>query len=412
MYILDKFSEERLTRFNAIIDTYNNTQNSYINLIACVSYVFSEVLSAIQYPLSTLPTEGVINSRYFPLSSYMDDIENIAEELTLKLFNIESGFRVNIQPHSGTQANHIIYNSILSKNDKVLSLKPSDGGHISHSKIFNGNTEVIYYSLTKDNTIDYENIRLIVEQHNPKLIIAGGSSYPREINYKKIAEIASEYNTYVLADISHTALFLSGGIHENIFPYIDFATFTMEKNLRGPHGGIIIYKECFHQKICQSIFPYSQGSPIQNIMFGKAVALQLLSDIDIKSYALDVVSNARCIADVLMNNGIEVVTAGTDSHIVLVDVGRLGFSGEYIEKLMQNNCILVNRNLIPNDKKAPLVTSGIRIGSTAITNLNFSKEDVVTLSNILVSIIKRGNCNKVKLKKLINKYFSKLNTSS
>lgn len=412
MYILDKFSEERLTRFNAIIDTYNNTQNSYINLIACVSYVFSEVLSAIQYPLSTLPTEGVINSRYFPLSSYMDDIENIAEELTLKLFNIESGFRVNIQPHSGTQANHIIYNSILSKNDKVLSLKPSDGGHISHSKIFNGNTEVIYYSLTKDNTIDYENIRLIVEQHNPKLIIAGGSSYPREINYKKIAEIASEYDTYVLADISHTALFLSGGIHENIFPYIDFATFTMEKNLRGPHGGIIIYKECFHQKICQSIFPYSQGSPIQNIMFGKAVALQLLSDIDIKSYALDVVSNARCIADVLMNNGIEVVTAGTDSHIVLVDVGRLGFSGEYIEKLMQNNCILVNRNLIPNDKKAPLVTSGIRIGSTAITNLNFSKEDVVTLSNILVSIIKRGNCNKVKLKKLINKYFSKLNTSS
>ena len=313
MYILDKFSEERLTRFNAIIDTYNNTQNSYINLIACVSYVFSEVLSAIQYPLSTLPTEGVINSRYFPLSSYMDDIENIAEELTLKLFNIESGFRVNIQPHSGTQANHIIYNSILSKNDKVLSLKPSDGGHISHSKIFNGNTEVIYYSLTKDNTIDYENIRLIVEQHNPKLIIAGGSSYPREINYKKIAEIASEYDTYVLADISHTALFLSGGIHENIFPYIDFATFTMEKNLRGPHGGIIIYKECFHQKICQSIFPYSQGSPIQNIMFGKAVALQLLSDIDIKSYALDVVSNARCIADVLMNNGIEVVTAGTDS---------------------------------------------------------------------------------------------------
>lgn len=412
MYILDKFSEERLTRFNAIIDTYNNTQNSYINLIACVSYVFSEVLSAIQYPLSTLPTEGVINSRYFPLSSYMDDIENIAEELTLKLFNIESGFRVNIQPHSGTQANHIIYNSILSKNDKVLSLKPSDGGHISHSKIFNGNTEVIYYSLTKDNTIDYENIRLIVEQHNPKLIIAGGSSYPREINYKKIAEIASEYDTYVLADISHTALFLSGGIHENIFPYIDFATFTMEKNLRGPHGGIIIYKECFHQKICQSIFPYSQGSPIQNIMFGKAIALQLLSDIDIKSYALDVVSNARCIADVLMNNGIEVVTAGTDSHIVLVDVGRLGFSGEYIEKLMQNNCILVNRNLIPNDKKAPLVTSGIRIGSTAITNLNFSKEDVVTLSNILVSIIKRGNCNKVKLKKLINKYFSKLNTSS
>lgn len=412
MYILDKFSEERLTRFNAIIDTYNNTQNSYINLIACVSYVFSEVLSAIQYPLSTLPTEGVINSRYFPLSSYMDDIENIAEELTLKLFNIESGFRVNIQPHSGTQANHIIYNSILSKNDKVLSLKPSDGGHISHSKIFNGNTEVIYYSLTKDNTIDYENIRLIVEQHNPKLIIAGGSSYPREINYKKIAEIASEYDTYVLADISHTALFLAGGIHENIFPYIDFATFTMEKNLRGPHGGIIIYKECFHQKICQSIFPYSQGSPIQNIMFGKAVALQLLSDINIKSYALDVVSNARCIADVLMNNGIEVVTAGTDSHIVLVDVGRLGFSGEYIEKLMQNNCILVNRNLIPNDKKAPLVTSGIRIGSTAITNLNFSKEDVVTLSNILVSIIKRGNCDKVKLKKLINKYFSKLNTSS
>ena len=412
MYSLKKFSGDRFTRFNTIIETYNNIQNSHINLLACVSYIFPEVTTAMQYPFCTLPTEGTVNNRYFPLSTYMDNIENIAEDLTLKLFNIKTGFKVNIQPHSGTQANHIAYNAILNENDKVLSLKPANGGHISHSKIFNGNTEIVYYGLNKNNEIDYEDMRLVAEQHKPKLIIVGGSSYPRKINYKKVAEIASACEAYVLADISHMALFIAGGIHENIFPYVDFATFTMEKNLRGPHGGIIIYKECFHQKICQSIFPYSQGSPIQNMMFGKVIALQMLYDMDIKSYANDVMFNARYMADIFMNNEIKVVTEGTDSHIVLIDVSNLGFTGKYVEELMENYHILVNRNLIPNDTMPPLITSGIRIGATPITNLQFQKNDIILLTEILVSIIKQGTCNKIKIEELITKYCSNLNISN
>ncbi len=412
MQNLLKFTKKNLSRFNAIIDSYNSTQISHINLLACVSYSFPEAAQAMQYPLYTLPTEGVVNSRYFPVSAYMDEIENIAEDLILKLFKITSGYRANTQPHSGTQANHIVYNSILKSDDKVLSLKTNNGGHISHSKIFNNNMEIVYYGLTDENEINYDHMAEIAQEHKPKLIISGGSSYPRRINFKKITEIARSCGAYVLADISHTALFIAGGVHDDIFPYVDFATFTMEKNLRGPHGGVVVYRENLHRKICASIFPHSQGSPIQNLMFGKVVALQLLCDMDIKGYATKVVENARKIAHVLQEKGVEVITGGTDSHIVLINVARHGETGKEIEKIMGENHILVNRNLIPGDAASPLVTSGIRIGSTPITNLNYKPEDVIELANLLASLVTEKRCDVKSRDQLVRKYSSTLNISN
>ncbi len=413
MYLLKKFTQERFTRINEIIDSYNTIQNSTINLIACVSYMFPEVAEVLRFPLSTLPTEGLIENRYFPAYKYMDEIEIRAEYLTLNLFKIKSGYNVNIQPHSGTQANHIVYNAVLRNNDTVISLSPRDGGHISHTKISNGTVKVFHYFLDKDLKFDYDHIEELVKKNLPKLIIAGVSSYPREIDFLRLSEIAKKYNSYLLADISHTAVFIAAGIYKTIFPYVDFATYTMEKNLRGPHGGVIIYKSEFKNKISYSTFPISQGGPIQNMLFGKLVALEILNQEDVYEYALRIRNNARQISETLIERGLDVITGGTDSHIVLVDTKKsIGLTGQEAETLLGNNRILVNKNLVPNDTESPLTTSGIRIGSTTITNLGYSTSNIALLANIVSDILMNKDVNKSDLNSLLNRYHKKINISN
>lgn len=412
MYLLRKFAGNGFERINSIIESYNNTQNNTINLLACVCYIFPEVTHAISFPFSTLPTEGLITNRYFPASEYMNEIENTSEKLVLKLFKIEKGYKVNIQPHSGTQANHIVYNAILKNNDNVICFATKDGGHISHSKFANGTIRVSHFKIGSNFYLDYDKIETIVKQTKPKLIIAGFSSNPREINFMKLSIIAKKYNSYLLADISHTAIFIMGGIFKTIFPYVDFATFTMEKNLRGPHGGIIVYKEEFNPLISYSTFPVSQGGPIQNMLFGKLVALELLSKMNLFLYASNIISNARLISKTLLDKGCDVITEGTDCHIVLVNVEKHNITGFNAEKLFEKNRILVNRNLVPNDKESPLITSGIRIGSTTITNLNYSIEDTTILSNIITNIIVHKKTSNLDLLYLLNKYHRHINTSN
>lgn len=412
MYLLKKFIGEDFNRINLIIDSYNNFQNGYINLIASSSYIFPELTEAMRYPLSTLPTEGFLPYRYFPANKYMDDIENYGEQLCLEIFGIDKGYRVNLQPHSGTQANHIVYNAILEDNDIIMSLNSNDGGHISHSKFANGTIKVINYHLGNDCTIDFEQVENLANKYKPKLIIAGTSSYPREIDFQRFALIAKKNNSYLLADISHTAVFIAGNIHKNIFKHVDFATFTMEKNLRGPHGGIIIYKEQFHKKICYSTFPVSQGGPIQNMLLAKLVAFTILKRIDIKSYAKNILTNAIELCNVLMLNGIKIVTNGTDCHIVLIDLSNNSLDGKKAENLLQENFILANRNLIPGDNRTPLIASGIRMGTTGITNLGYEKSDIVILANYISQVLKAQKPCLEEIKYLLEKYHSHINNAN
>lgn len=412
MYILKQFYGEKYERVNKIIDSYNHVQNNYINLIACCSYPFESVIEAQKYPIYTLPTEGVIGSRYFPSFSSVDDIEIFSEELLKKLFKIDNSYKASTQPHSGTQANQIVYNAILSSGDKVLSLNAKDGGHISHTKISNKNNTVINYHLTSDYEFDYDEIEKLVSKNKPKLVIAGTSSYPKSINFKRIAFIAHKYGAYFLADICHSVLYIMANTFPDVFPYADFVTFTMDKTLRGPQGGIIIYRSEFQSKISNSIFPLTQGGPLQTIQFAKMVALVELSKMNITEYAKVVQKYAKILCEYLIKYGLSIVTGSTDTHIILIDVSKLGTTGRDIEQRLYNNKILANKNLIPNDSTSPEITSGIRLGSTCISNLKYSENDVVLLARILYEIILLNKSNVNDLNYLIDKYHKHINISN
>jgi glycine hydroxymethyltransferase len=412
MYLLKNFLGEKYARVNKILDSYNAIQNGYINLEACCSYPFESVMEAQKYPLFTLPTEGVAGSRYFPTFDSIEDIDCYAEELTRHLFKIDESYRVSTQPHSGTQANQIVYNSILSTGDIVLSLSTKDGGHISHNKISNKSNVVINYHLTAKLEIDYCEIERLALVHHPKLIIVGTSSYPNKIDFKCIAEIAHRNGAYLMADICHSVLYIMAKTFPNVFPYADFVTFTMDKTLRGPQGGIVIYRDKFHENISYSIFPKCQGGPLQTIQFAKMVALVELSSINIQAYAQTVQKNARIICNSLIKHNIPVITGNTDTHIILIDVTVFGITGKIAEQKLFKYNILANRNLIPNDHMSPEITSGIRFGSACISILNYSEEDVFLLTDTLSDIImeRRVNCSTIDY--LIDKYHKCINISN
>lgn len=412
MFLLKKFLGDDYERVNHIIDSYNNVQNNYINLEACCSYPFPNVLKAQEYPMFTLPTEGMVNSRFFPNFDSMDDIDNYTEELVLKLLNISKyDYNVCNQPHSGTQANQIVYNAILKDGDKVLSLDPKSGGHISHNK-FSKNIEVINYGLTSEYLIDYKQIENLTSFHKPKLVIVGASSYPNDINYKKIAQIAHTNGSYMLVDACHTILYIMAGVYSNPFPDADFVTFSLEKVLRGPQGGILIYRKRFNHSIAYSVFPLTQGGPLQSVQFAKLLCFVELDHLNVKKYALKVQQYAEIIGNKLKNNGINTYSADYKTHILLVDVTPFGLTGAEAEKLFYNNYMLINKNQIPQDKLPPQIASGIRFGTTCISNLSYTVEDTEILGNLIVELLLYKKLDIPSLKKLIDKYHSNINISN
>ena len=371
MYILKRFLGKNFERFNTIVKKYNLEQNTYINLTACVSYPFQEVLDVQAMPFATIPTEGTRGKRYFPSVESIDDIENYAEELGLKLFHIhDSSYKISIQPHSGTQANQIVYNAILNNGDTVLALNPKDGGHISHTKLGCRSIRPIYFSLNQNLEVNYELFEDQIIKEKPKLVIVGASSYIKEFDYKKIYSITSRYQIPLMADICHSVLYIMGNVHKNIFPFVDFATFTMDKLLCGPQGGVIIYKTEYDSKINTSIFPKTQGGPIQNSLFSKTMCFLKLNNININAYAKEVIDNTNLMINTLKAENVKTINDIAQNHIILVDLTTNELSGKNAEELLFNHGILVNRNLIPNDTQNALITSGIRIGTVPITNLN------------------------------------------
>lgn len=387
MYILKRFLGDEFEHFNAILNKYNSEQNTFINLTACVSYPFQEVLDVQSMPLATVPTEGTRGKRYFPSVNSIDEIENYAEELGLKLFQIKkSSYKISIQPNSGTQANQIVYNAILKNGDTVLALSPKDGGHISHTKLGCRDIRPVYFSLNKNLEIDYELLeKQIIEMH-PKLVIVGASSYIKEFDYQKIHSITSRYKVPLMADICHSVLYIMGNLHKDIFPFVDFATFTMDKLLCGPQGGILVYKSEYDSKIATSIFPKTQGGPIQNSLFAKAMCFLKLNTINIQEYAETVINNANLLINELKSENVKVINDIAYNHIILIDLTYSGTTGKCIEEKLFKNGILVNRNQIPNDTQSALITSGIRIGTVPITNLNYSEDDLKKLGKYLATI--------------------------
>ena len=413
MYILKRFLGDEFSCFNAIIDKYNVEQNEYINLTACVSYPFQEVLDVQSMPLATVPTEGTRGKRYFPSVVSIDEVEDYAEMLGLKLFSIEdSSYKISVQPNSGTQANQIIYNAILNNGDKVLSLNPKDGGHISHTKLGCRDIKPIYFPLNEKLEINYEVLEEQIKSFRPKLVIVGASSYTKEFDYQRIHSITSQYRVPLMADICHSVLYIMGNIHQKIFPYVDFATFTMDKLLRGPQGGVIVYKSEYDEKISNSIFPKTQGGPIQSSLFAKAMCFLKLTTIDIQSYANNVIRNTNIMIQELANQNLTLVNSSAHNHIILIDVSALNQTGKDIEGILLQNGILANRNQLPNDKKNALITSGIRLGTVPITNLDYRKEDILILSKYLSSIIKGEKISQDILLYLIDKYHKNINISN
>lgn len=405
MHLLRKFLDNKFERINNILSTFYGLQDNFINLVACVSFPFKEVMEIMVNPMNIIPTEGVSGSRYFPATKLWDEIENYGEELVRIFFKLEHDYKVSIQPHSGTQANQIVFNAILSQGDTVISMSPSNGGHISHKLLPYKDVNVIHYGVKNDGWIDYNQIEELCNKYRPKLVIAGGSSYPRAIDIEKIAKLAKASDSLLLADIAHTALFIASEDHPNVFPFADFATLTLDKNLRGPQGGILIYKDKFKNKIEKSIFPKTQGGPLQSMMLSKVVGIKKLIDINIKDYSQSILFNGRLLANTLISEGINVVSEGTDTHIILINLENFFHTGIEVELLLEKNNIYVNRNLIPNDRRSPLITSGIRLGVTLITNLGYTQSDVEKLGKIISEIIKTEKYKDINdILKLITKY--------
>lgn len=413
MYILKRFLGKNFERFNTIVKKYNLEQNTYINLTACVSYPFQEVLDVQAMPFATIPTEGTRGKRYFPSVESIDDIENYAEELGLKLFHIRDlSYKISIQPHSGTQANQIVYNAILNNGDTVLALNPKDGGHISHTKLGCRSIRPIYFSLNQNLEVNYELFEDQIIKEKPKLVIVGASSYIKEFDYKKIYSITSRYQIPLMADICHSVLYIMGNVHKNIFPFVDFATFTMDKLLCGPQGGVIIYKTEYDSKINTSIFPKTQGGPIQNSLFSKTMCFLKLNNINIDAYAKEVIDNTNLMINTLKAENVKTINDIAQNHIILVDLTTNELSGKNAEELLFNHGILVNRNLIPNDTQNALITSGIRIGTVPITNLNYSKNDIVNLGRYLAAVINGKIPQQEIFMHLIEKYHNNINISN
>ena len=393
MFLIDKFFEGKNNRMNKIIDSFNDMTMKYLNLEACCSYPFASVLDAQKAPIYLLPTEGTLGNRYFPNMDSIDEIDTYSEELLLDLFGLnENEFGATTQPHSGTQANQIVYNALLNDGDIVLSLDPKSGGHISHNK-FCKKINVENYGLTENNQIDYELIEILVKKHNPKLVIIGASSYAYSIDYKRIIDIAHRGNALVLADLCHTVLYVLGKSYPSPFPYVDFVTFTMDKTLRGPQGGILIYKKLFEKQINYSIFPKTQGGPLQSLQFAKLACLIELKDTNLMGYACSVQKNTKIMNEVFLANGIKTYSNDCKTHIILINTKQFQLSGIEAENLLFENHILANKNIVPYDNQRPEITSGIRLGCTYITNQNYSKVDIAKLAKYIATIFRQKTIN-------------------
>ncbi|KEF38179.1 serine hydroxymethyltransferase [Schinkia azotoformans MEV2011] len=359
-------------------------QRNKIELIASENFVSEAVMEAQGSVLTNKYAEGYPGRRYYGGCEYVDVAEDIARNRAKQIFGAE---HVNVQPHSGAQANMAVYFTILEHGDTVLGMNLSHGGHLTHGSPVNFSGiqyNFVEYGVDKETQqIDYEDVLAKAKEHKPKLIVAGASAYPREIDFAKFREIADEVGAYLMVDMAHIAGLVAAGLHMNPVPYADFVTTTTHKTLRGPRGGMILCKQEFAQKIDKAIFPGIQGGPLMHVIAAKAVAFGEALQDSFKEYAGNIKDNAKRLGEGLQNEGLTLVSGGTDNHLLLIDVSKLGLTGKVAEKALDDVGITVNKNTIPFDQESPFVTSGIRIGTAAVTSRGFGLEEMDEIASII-----------------------------
>lgn len=362
-------------------------QRHNIELIASENIVSEAVLKAMGSVLTNKYAEGYPGKRYYGGCECVDIVENIARDRAKKLFGAE---HVNVQPHSGAQANLAVYFALLNPGDTVLGMILAEGGHLTHGSPVNMSGK--YYNFvpyginSETGRLDYDALEALVKEHKPKLVVAGASAYPRVIDFERIANIAHANGALLMVDMAHIAGLVAAGLHPSPFPFADIVTTTTHKTLRGPRGGMIMCKEEFAKAIDKAIFPGTQGGPLMHVIAGKAVCFGEALKPEFKEYQKQVLSNSKALADALLGYGFDLVSGGSDNHLILVDLRTFNVTGKEMEKKLDEVRITANKNAIPNDPQSPFITSGVRLGTPAVTSRGFDEDDMRVVAECIYNV--------------------------
>ena len=407
MYSFDEIANFDPEIAQAMTDEINR-QDHNIELIASENIVSKAVMAAMGSPLTNKYAEGYPGKRYYGGCEYVDVVEDLARERAKKLFGCEY---VNVQPHSGAQANMAVFFAILQPGDTFMGMNLAHGGHLTHGSPVNMSGKyfnVVPYGVNDDGFIDYDEVLRIAKECKPKMIVAGASAYARAIDFKRFREIADEVGAVLMVDMAHIAGLVAAGLHESPIPYAHVTTTTTHKTLRGPRGGMILSSNEVNEKynFNKAVFPGIQGGPLMHVIAGKAVCLKEALTDEYKEYQKQVVKNAACLAQALTERGFKNVSGGTDNHLMLVDLQNLDLTGKEVEKLLDSVHITANKNTVPNDPKSPFVTSGIRLGTPAITTRGAKEDDMIVIADaIKAAVIDKDNDKAMALvKSITDKY--------
>ena len=397
------------------IEVYNSIkkeeqrQNDHIELIASENFVSKAVLEAMGSCLTNKYAEGYPNARYYNGCENIDEIESLAIERAKELFNAE---HANVQPHSGSNANLAVFLACLNAGDTFMGMSLTAGGHLSHGAPFNVSGKIfncVPYGLNAETELlDYDEIERLALKHKPKLIVAGGSAYSRFIDFKRFREIADKVNAKLMVDMAHIAGLVAAGVHPSPIPYADFVTTTTHKTLRGPRGGMILCKKEYAKIIDKAVFPCLQGGPLEHVIAAKAVMLKEALSPEFKDYQKQVVKNAKVLGDELLKYGFKLVSGGTDNHLLLVDLTPFKTNGRDVANLLHKANITCNKNGIPNEKQPLSITSGIRLGTPAVTTRGMKEEEMKQIASFIYELVKNGESSvdivKAKVLNLVNKF--------
>ncbi|MFC5466449.1 serine hydroxymethyltransferase [Lederbergia graminis] len=378
-------------------------QRTKIELIASENFVSEAVMEAQGSVLTNKYAEGYPGRRYYGGCEYVDIVEDLARDRAKEIFGAE---HANVQPHSGAQANMAVYFTVLEHGDTVLGMNLSHGGHLTHGSPVNFSGvqyNFVEYGVDEnDHRINYEDVRQKALEHKPKLIVVGASAYPREIDFAKFREIADEVGAYMMVDMAHIAGLVAAGLHPNPVPHAHFVTTTTHKTLRGPRGGMVLCKEEFAKKIDKSVFPGLQGGPLMHVIAAKAVSFGEVLKPEFKTYAQNIIDNAKRLGEGLKKEGLDLVSDGTDNHLLLLDLRSVGLTGKVAEKVLDEVGITVNKNTIPYDPEGPFTTSGIRIGTPAVTSRGFGFEEMDEIAS-LIGLVLKNHEDETKLEEARNR---------
>lgn len=367
-------------------------QRDGLELIASENYTSAAVMEAVGSVLTNKYAEGYPGRRYYGGCEYVDVVESLARDRAKELFGAE---HANVQPHAGSQANMAVYMSVMQPGDTLLAMDLAHGGHLTHGMHLNFSGQLykaVHYGVKPtDHLIDFDQVAKLAREHKPKVIVAGGSAYPREIDHAKFADIAREVGAYLMVDMAHYAGLVAGGVINNPVPVADFVTSTSHKTLRGPRSGFVLCKEAHAKGVDKTVFPGLQGGPLEHVIAGKAVCFQEALQPAFKTYAQQIVKNARALAQTLIDGGLKLASGGTDTHLMLCDVTTLGLSGKIAENVLDRAGITANKNMIPYDQRKPLDPSGVRLGTAALTTRGMKEAEMQRVGQWILNVLRHAD---------------------